>query len=591
MGFKNKIRPIWVLLLVAILIVLPIYFNNTGMVFGDTYFHYNRIYEAAQQIRHNNFSFINLYSFQQSGRVVNQVYSPLLTYFFGGILLLVGNWFRFQVISIVVVCFLAGVFTYHGARRLELTARTSLIIAIIYMSSFSIFNFIYSTSWRGVAAMFIPLLVGPMLDLYRGDWTWKSMFFLSIGISLIAQAQILAVTLILPMLVPFFVVGLVKSKHKWRSLGFLSAAVVMAVILNLNVVLPYLELIKGNTILPPANFPLMEGVTNILVPFYNAGPLSNVVVSVLFFMSFAGLILFWHRLKDFSKLVSIIGMVYMVLGTSLIPWSAVGTSFPALGNFLQLPRRFIIVGLIFMVLGAVLLLRDLMESSTRKISFTAVDFMLTIFAIASVTSLMVTIDGWNSQSRSKSADLASGLATGKANVFAHKLNGKKISKIIELQPAFHSANTGKLIYAVDRVTPDYTPIQKYSNKVNYYQLYINYVIKPKTRFKHTVKKDGIMQLTWHVSKSKTQNVPVVAYKNTRIKFNGKVLKHTHLKQTAIGSLLLKSQKGLNKLQISYTPNKSTLLGTTLALISWIIAGIVSIFYLMRKRYNKFWMKN
>ncbi|AEV94735.1 hypothetical protein [Pediococcus claussenii] len=587
MIFKNKIHPIWVLFLVAILIVLPIYFNNTGMAFGDTYFHYNRIYEAAQQIRHNNFSFINLYSFQQSGRVVNQVYSPLLTYFFGGILLLVGNWFRFQVISIIVVCLLAGIFTYYGARRLELTAKTSLIVAIMYMSSFSIFNFIYSTSWRGVAAMFIPLLVGPILDLYRGDWTWKSMFFLSIAISLITQAQILAVTLILPILVPFFVIGLIKSTHKWRGVGFLSAAVVMAVVLNLNVVLPYVELIKGNTILPPANFPLMEGVTNILVPFYDAAPLSNVVISILFFMSFAGLILFWSRLGNFSKLVSIIGMVYMVLGTSLIPWSAVETSVPALGNFLQLPRRFIIVGLLFLVLGAVLILRDLVESSMHKVSFTIVDFMLTVFTIASVTSLMVTINDWNSQSRSNSAGLASGLATEKVNVFAHKLDGKKISKIIELQPAFHSANTGKLIHAVDRVTPDYTPIQKYSNKIDYYQLYVNYVIKPKNKFKHTVKKDGVMELTWNDSKAKTQDVPVVAYKNTQIKFNGKVLKHNHLKQTAIGSLLLKSQKGLNRLQISYVPNKLTLVGTAVALFGWIIAGIVSIFYLIRKRYNKF----
>ena len=73
---KKRIQPIIIIFLASIFVVSPIILNKTPVLGVDGYFHYGRIYEAAMQIKHLNFSMLNLYSFQQSGRIVNEVYSP-----------------------------------------------------------------------------------------------------------------------------------------------------------------------------------------------------------------------------------------------------------------------------------------------------------------------------------------------------------------------------------------------------------------------------------------------------------------------------------------------------------------------------------
>ena len=219
MKVNRTVRAWGIILLAALIVVSPLLLNKTAILGVDGYFHYNRVYEAAMQLRHHNFSFLNLYSFQQTGRIVNQVYSPLLAYLFGGILLVAGNWMRFQIISSVLVMFVAGVTTYHAAQRLKLDLKISVSAGIIYMTSSSVVGFIYSTNWRSLAAALLPLLVGPMIDLYDGDWSLKSMLSLGVTVGAITQGQSSMAALSLPILIPCFAHGLIKSDHKWRTLG------------------------------------------------------------------------------------------------------------------------------------------------------------------------------------------------------------------------------------------------------------------------------------------------------------------------------------------------------------------------------------
>ncbi|MDU1879425.1 MAG: hypothetical protein E6779_07590, partial [Finegoldia magna] len=60
---------------------------------------YNRFYEDAMQLKNGNFSyFLSLYGFQQSGRIVNALYGPFFSYLQGGLVLISGTWFRYQIV-------------------------------------------------------------------------------------------------------------------------------------------------------------------------------------------------------------------------------------------------------------------------------------------------------------------------------------------------------------------------------------------------------------------------------------------------------------------------------------------------------------
>ncbi|WP_259682033.1 hypothetical protein [Lactiplantibacillus pentosus] len=112
---KNRVA-IAVIGLATLLMISPLFLNHQALYGVDGPFQYSRIYEAAMQLKNHNFSFMNLYTFQQAGRIVNSLYSPLVAVLCGILLLLVGNWFRFQIISLFIVYFLCGYFMYAWHR-------------------------------------------------------------------------------------------------------------------------------------------------------------------------------------------------------------------------------------------------------------------------------------------------------------------------------------------------------------------------------------------------------------------------------------------------------------------------------------------
>lgn len=583
MKISKNTRAFGVLFIVALVVVSPIFFNRVGIMGVDSYFHYNRIYEAAMQIKNHNFSFLNLYSFQEAGRVVNQVYSPLITYLFGGLLLLCGNWFRFQVVSIVLVMLLSGETSYFAAKRLNLNFRTAVSIAAIYMTSLSIYSFIYSANWRAIAMAFVPLLVGPIIDFYKGDWSLKSMTILGVAVALIAQAQILAAALAVPILIPFFVIGLLKSQHKLKSLGFALVGVAVALVLSLNFIMPYLELVKGNHLLPPVATPLESGVTNLVIPFTGKSiPLGDTILSFIFYLDFAGLIFFWKRVSGITKVISIMAIVYIVLGTSIIPWQTLGTDFPALENFLQIPRRFTIIGISFLMLGTGLIVKDLIGNDELSGMTNVSNFLFTMFAVASVVSLTITVTDWVKTASNPSVGIAAGLSTNHKYIYPRTYRGKKVTKIAELQPTFHTKNYGALIHAVDRITPDYTPIKQYSSSTNYYSIYKKKVVVPKNKFEHSIEPGGVIQLKWQEQRGQKVNVPVVAYKNSQVKLNGQILSKKDYKTSSIGTIEIHGRKGVNKVDVSYQPSTGTKIGIGIAIFSWLCMALSLGFALIRK---------
>lgn len=85
----------------VILIILSYQIRtHTAIFVSDGYFHFSRFYDAAQQIKTNNFSFFQSnWGFNQSERIVNALYGPYFAYLMGAILLICGTWFKFQIVT------------------------------------------------------------------------------------------------------------------------------------------------------------------------------------------------------------------------------------------------------------------------------------------------------------------------------------------------------------------------------------------------------------------------------------------------------------------------------------------------------------
>ncbi|OPH32186.1 hypothetical protein B5J54_02535, partial [Enterococcus faecium] len=96
----KKYGPFLAIFFIALAFLMPHLFTHKLILGADAPFHYNRFYDAAQQIKYGDFHYFpSLYGFQQSGRIVNAVYGPFFAYLQGLIVLLAGSWFHYQILS------------------------------------------------------------------------------------------------------------------------------------------------------------------------------------------------------------------------------------------------------------------------------------------------------------------------------------------------------------------------------------------------------------------------------------------------------------------------------------------------------------
>ena len=86
--------------MIAILLIVPQIAMQSMVIGSDSIFHFNRFFDTASQIKHGNFQyFSHMYGFQQSGRIVNALYGPLMAYFQGLLVLISPSWFVYQILS------------------------------------------------------------------------------------------------------------------------------------------------------------------------------------------------------------------------------------------------------------------------------------------------------------------------------------------------------------------------------------------------------------------------------------------------------------------------------------------------------------
>lgn len=568
---KGNWQLILVVLIVPLVIMSPILFNGTALLGVDGYFHYNRIFEAAMQLRDRNLSFLNLYTFQQAGRIVNQVYSPLVTYFFGALLLLAGTWYKFQILTLYIVYALGILTMYFAATKVGLTKRWALSLGVIYTSSAAVYGFVFGATWKSIALAIVPMVIPSLVHLFEGHFNWRRTVYLGVVVALLAQFQVLTVAIVLPMLLPFFAHGVWVAQAKLRFSGRIVLAAILAIVLSLNTIMPLAEVYR-NTLISPVAMNMVPQTSPIFQPMYTGvNSNSDIVISVMAFLLLGMTIVFWKKLSVVTRFMAIVAIVYLVVGTSLVPWHLLETNYPGLRSFLQMPRRISLTGyaLTIVVVGKVFM--EVRPENNVVRHLTPV-----ILAVVSVLLLTQKVANNVYYVQNEKTPLYAGLQATPRNVYS-----PDIHTFVQLQPLFHDGDMGKLIYHVDRTTPDYVPVDSTTETHQpTYDAYMNSFSKQWRLYQHTVNGDGTMTLQWKSTMvHKHRLIPVVQYKRTKIKLNGQLLVESKIKRNAVGAIYVKDKPGVNRLTVEYSPLSVTYMGVIISLVTWllVILGLIGYF--------------
>lgn len=530
--FKSRER-LWVSLFIisfAILLVTPQLFTRKVILGSDSIFHYNRFYEAAMQLKNGNFSyFLSLYGFQQSGRIVNALYGPFFAYLQGGLILISGTWFRYQIVSRVLLHILAESSMYALLKQCKVKTSIALSLGLLYATTFSIQYWTMRQGFSSWGAALLPYCFIPAIHYVF--YQRVDQVRLALSMALIFQIHVLSALMLAMMYLPFYLYTFVKattSKKKETILKVL-IAVILFLLLTVNVWGVLLYLRGANHLLDPfINREIGKNGIDGTARYWLYTPISLMVLLIL---QFIYAIVNWKKLARWKRILHFIYFVFFFLSTGLFPWQYLVENGNTFAELIQFPFR-------FFVPATILLLAITGLTVTRFVNWRK-SIAVLLFAFAGVGLIQNIMD---TTDRVKSAVQDGELISivkhtyveGDYQTISLTMNDSDLSQFLNL---------------VVKPTPDYVPIYGTIGKQNTYDLYYENIVTNQRTEK--LIEDNYLVLTWQADEGEELNLPIVVYKDSILTLNGKELDKDDYNLSTIGTPTVSSQEGKNKLELRY----------------------------------------
>lgn len=530
--FKSRER-LWVSLFIisfAILLVTPQLFTRKVILGSDSIFHYNRFYEAAMQLKNGNFSyFLSLYGFQQSGRIVNALYGPFFAYLQGGLILISGTWFRYQIVSRVLLHILAESSMYALLKQCKVKTSIALSLGLLYATTFSIQYWTMRQGFSSWGAALLPYCFIPAIHYVF--YQRVDQVRLALSMALIFQIHVLSALMLAMMYLPFYLYTFVKattSKKKETILKVL-IAVILFLLLTVNVWGVILYLRGANHLLDPfINREIGKNGIDGTARYWLYTPISLMVLLIL---QFIYAIVNWKKLARWKRILHFIYFVFFFLSTGLFPWQYLVENGNTFAELIQFPFR-------FFVPATILLLAITGLTVTRFVNWRK-SIAVLLFAFAGVGLIQNIMD---TTDRVKSAAQDGELISIVKHTYVE-------GDYQTINLTMNDSDLSQFLNLVVKPTPDYVPIYGTIGKQNTYDLYYENIVTNQRTEK--LIKDNYLVLTWQADEGEELNLPIVVYKDSILTLNGKELDKDDYNLSTIGTPTVSSQEGKNKLELRY----------------------------------------
>ncbi|MBY5010739.1 hypothetical protein [Streptococcus suis] len=553
----------------SLLLLVP-HIVTRGMVTGaDLIFHYNRFYDAAMQMKEGNFSYIiSLYGYQQSGRIVNALYGPYFAYLQGALVLLSGTWFRYQILSNLLLGTLSATSLYLLMRELKVNYWHAISLSMFFVTTYSIQYWWATQGFTSWGVALFPLCLIPAVRFLQ---TKKVPIFLMAGaVGLMLQVHMLSTLFLVIAYGIIFLIGWMKSHQKLKIIRDVVFSVGIFLLLTINIWLPLIYINGTNTLVPPfvnKKF-VLNTVTWLKTAFlYYPYPLPLFFGIYLYF-----LVKNWKKQSVVLAGLALTYAVLLILSTNLFPWQLIAGKGITIVELIQFPFRF------FLYANALLLAVVGVQVSGLS------EKLQKIFSGIIVVSLLI---GAGFLWRESYKEI-------EGHYYSDTFLQKRIHTTLfgtteELRASFHSNDLGEFIQLAQKSTPDYVPhISEKSGNItneesdNTYFTYRDEVILPNQSFDKQVDGNRLV-ITWTANEAEDTAIPIIVYQDSQLVLNHQVLNREDIKLSTIGVPTVKSQKGQNSLVLSYKQQWWLLPVIAISLMGW---GLWLCYYMAFYRKSK-----
>ncbi|WP_165005725.1 MULTISPECIES: hypothetical protein [unclassified Enterococcus] len=507
---------------IALAFILPHLFTHKLILGADAPFHYNRFYDAAEQIKNGDFHYFpSLYGFQQSGRIVNAVYGPFFAYFQGLIVLLSGSWFHYQILSNFILFLISGWSMLGLLRYAKVRDWVSVPIAVLFMSTYSIQYWAVNQGFTSWGTCFYPLCMIPIIDFVVHKRF--PIIKVAISIALMTQIHLLSSIMLALMYVPFYLYYFFQQTEKGKSLLALGKSILLYFVLTANIWGGLAIVYSGNKILPPfVNREMSQKAIDLDGSYWLHYPK---VFPLLLLAGFLLFVLFYHTQEMLPKLLLYTSFGFFLLSTSLIPWTTMIEKEVPFVSLIQFPFRFFVPFTLLFLLFLALTLNQWSKSKWFRLVGV---LSILICSMQTIQNLYEHLGKWEKET----------FVSRHTYLFDTPAQARK---------TFFSKDMSTSLFVFQKTTPDYLPIYK-ETKANKYDRYNEEILESETTFIKT-HPGGLLTVKWKNTGEDTVHLPVVVYDRTILSQNGRDL--TDYELTDIGTPIIKQQKGINEVTLRY----------------------------------------
>ncbi|HEM6271593.1 TPA: hypothetical protein U2C70_000466 [Streptococcus suis] len=553
----------------SLLLLVP-HIVTRGMVTGaDLIFHYNRFYDAAMQMKEGNFSYIiSLYGYQQSGRIVNALYGPYFAYLQGALVLLSGTWFRYQILSNLLLGTLSATSLYLLMRELKVNYWHAISLSMFFVTTYSIQYWWATQGFTSWGVALFPLCLIPAVRFLQ---TKKVPIFLMAGaVGLMLQVHMLSTLFLVIAYGIIFLIGWMKSHQKLKIIRDVVFSVGIFLLLTINIWLPLIYINGTNTLVPPfvnKKF-VLNTVTWLKTAFlYYPYPLPLFFGIYLYF-----LVKNWKKQSVVLVGLALTYVVFLILSTNLFPWQLIAGKGITIVELIQFPFRFFLYANALLLAVVGVQVSGLSEKLQKN------------FSGIIVVSLLIGV-GFLWRESYKEIE---------GHYYSDTFLQKRIYTTLygtteELRDSFHSTDLGEFIHLAQKSTPDYVPdltvksgpLTNEESDDTYY-VYRDQVILPNQSFDKQVDGNRLV-ITWTANEAEDTAIPIIVYQDSQLVLNHQVLNREDIKLSTIGVPTVKSQKGQNSLVLSYKQQWWLLPVIAISLMGW---GLWLCYYMAFYRKSK-----
>ncbi|USS85845.1 MFS transporter [Fructilactobacillus cliffordii] len=586
--------PAVLLIGIATALIMLMQWKVGTVILGyDTFFHFNRIYDAAEQLQTGHFNyFMSNFGYQRSGQMINALYGPYFAYLLGMLLWLTGSWFNFQLLTGFLILAGAGFSAWLIFRRLHVQPFLAMLGALIYLSQNFITYWITSSAFLDWGAMLLPLAVLSGLTLLNGN-PRRISWGLGLIMAVLIEVHTLSAVMTCLLLLPFALVGWNRSREKGRYLVRLGLNVLLAVVLTANYLVAFVNIALHNHLVAPfAVKSLRTGAMHLLSPNWMQADVGIVFIVILLLQLLMLVVV--RPLRRLNYFLTGVGIFFFYISSILFPWRTVQRLFPFLQHFLQFPSRFFSFAALLLLAGLLMSLTQVLQTPRFRWSFGSVYALVGLLAVAAVMLGMRNVkiqadNNWNSGMRPPQV----GVYTPIKHRYDYYQPGVTSQT---LKVDFASHDLARPLLTERRGMTDYLP--NYSGRTNVKHLQQQYQaqIMQRNRWVHKwVDESGRMHVTWNSPQPGLVTIPVVAYHDTTVRLNGQQLRRgkqadtSHYQVTDIGTIQVMQNLGTNRLLVTYAAPFFVKGAVLVSLGAWILVlswGLV----LMLRKVGKFTKK-